>query len=85
VIFLEDRRQWHFQSRFIAYSQPDRDGRFRTTGLPPGKYLVLALDFIEPGEHTNAGFLERMRPRATRFSFAEAETKTLDLVLQPSS
>jgi hypothetical protein len=85
VIFSENRRQWHFQSRFLAYSRPDQDGRFKATGLPPGEYLAIALDYIEPGAQTDPEFLARVHARTTRFSLTEGETKTLNLRLQPSS
>ncbi len=82
VIFPDDRAQWHFQSRRLAFSRPDRDGRFTATGLPPGEYLAIALDTIEPGEQTDPEFLERVRPRATRFSLADGEAKTMYLPMQ---
>jgi len=84
AIVAADRAQWNFLSRYVAYCRPDRTGRFKATGLPPGEYLAIALDDIEPGEQTDPAFLERVQSRATRFSLARGETKTLDLQLQPS-
>ena len=81
VVFPEDRGQWHFQSRFLARSQPDKTGRFNAN-LPPGKYLAIAVDALGPGEELDPEFLERALPRATRFSLLEGETRPLDLRLQ---
>jgi len=81
VVFPEDRGQWHFQSRFLARSQPDKTGRFNAN-LPPGKYLAIAVDALGPGEELDPEFLERALARATRFSLLEGETRPLDLRLQ---
>ena len=58
----------------------DEKGRFRITGLPPSeRYLALAADYLEDGEHYDPEFLERMRVAATPFSLDEAETRALEL------
>ena len=84
AIVAADRAQWNFLSRYLAYCRPDQDGRFKATGLPPGEYLAIALDYIEPGAQTDPDFLERIQSRVTRFSLARGEAKTLDLQLQSS-
>jgi hypothetical protein len=84
AIVAADRAQWNFLSRYLAYCRPDQNGRFKATGLPPGEYLAIALDYIEPRAHTDADFLERVQRHATRFSLAKGETKALDLRLEPS-
>ena len=66
-------------TRFIRSSRPDQDGRFKVRGLPPGRYVAVALDYIEPGEETNPETLEQLRSRGTSITVREGEMRALDL------
>jgi hypothetical protein len=79
-VFAQDSARWSIPT-YVRTLRPGRDGRFRTSGLRPGSYYAIALDYIDPGEANDPEFLERVRTRAVRFSLGEAETKTLDLTL----
>jgi len=80
LVFAADAAKWTYPSRFVRTVSADDKGRFRITGLPPDdRYLVLAADYLEDGEHFDPEFLERMRNAATEFSLNEAETRTLEL------
>ncbi len=58
----------------------DAQGRFRINGLPPSeRYLAVATDYLEDGEHYDPEFLERMRSAAVDFSLNDLETRALDL------
>jgi hypothetical protein len=81
VVFPQERERWGSGSRYVRSSRPDQDGRFKITGLPPGEYSAVAVEYVEPGEQTDPDFLERIKPKATPFSINEGETKTLDLKL----
>jgi hypothetical protein len=81
IVFAQEKEKWTANSRYIAISRPDQDGRFKTTSLPPGDYCAVAVDRVEPGQWTDPEFLESVRPRASMFSLMEAETKTLELKL----
>jgi hypothetical protein len=84
LIFPQDPHQWHFQSRYLARRPIDQASAFSAVGLSPGEYFALAVDDtdLEPGEETDPRLLERASTRATRFSLAAGEVKTLDLRLQ---
>lgn len=82
VVFAEDRERWGPLSRFIAVGRPDQDGRYQVTGLPPGDYLAVAVEYVQQGEWMDSAFLERVRSRAVAFRLAPGETKVLDLRLQ---
>jgi hypothetical protein len=50
--------------------------------MPPGTYLVAALDYLDEGEWQDPEFLERLRESASRATIREGETKTVNLQLQ---
>ena len=81
VAYPEDSAKWIEKSRFLAAVRPDRAGRYTVRALPPGNYLVVALDFLEEGDSNDPEFLEKIRSRATKVTLAEGETRTLDLKL----
>lgn len=85
IVFAQDRDRWDFGSRYLRTGRPDQDGRFKVAGLPPGSYYAIAVDYIEPGDASDPEYLERVVSKATRFSIAEGETKTLDLKITASS
>jgi hypothetical protein len=85
VVFPQDRERWGPGSRYLRTGRPDQDGRFKITGLPPGQYYAIAVDYIEQGDSNDPEFLDRVQQRATRFSLNDGETKTVDLKITPAS
>ena len=81
VVFHRDREKWKPPSRYIRTSRPDQDGRFKMAGVPPGDYLIVASDTLDPLQATDPDYLDRIQNRGSRFSLGEGETKTLDLKL----
>jgi protocatechuate 3,4-dioxygenase beta subunit len=80
VVFSEDSQKWTVPStRWVTGTRPDQDGRFRVRGMPPGSYYAIAVDYIAQGEWSDPELLERLKPKAHRFSLGEGESKTLDL------
>jgi hypothetical protein len=83
IVFAEDPAKWRVPSRrWVAGVRAGRDGRFRVRGLPPGAYLAVALSDIADGQWMNPEVLERLRPRAERFSLDEGQSRTLELKLR---
>ena len=85
IVFAQDREQWTATSRYRSSGRPDQDGRYRITSLPPGRYYIVAIDHLEPGQASDPEFLERIHGKATAFSLSEGETKSIDLKLNSSS
>lgn len=81
VVFAEDNVHWVPQTRFIRTGRPDQDGRFTIRGLPPERYLAVAVEYLEPGEETSPETLEQLKSMATSLSLAEGETRTAELKL----
>jgi hypothetical protein len=81
VIFPRDREMSTTLNRYFRLSRPDQTGQFTIASLPAGEYLVVALDSVDPSDARDPEFLAALRSRASSFSLAEGETKTLDLKL----
>jgi hypothetical protein len=79
LVFAEDRSSRGPQTRFTQTARPDQDGRYSIRGLPPGRYLAVALDYLEQGEETDRDRLESLEGPAVRMELREGETRALDL------
>lgn len=81
VVFPNDAERWVPTSRFFSTARPDQQGRFEATKLPPGDYLVLAVDYIEDGQQTDPDFLQQMRAYATPVQLNDGEKRPVTLKL----
>jgi hypothetical protein len=81
IVFADDPAKWGPHSRFIESARPDQKGRFTVRGLPPGRYVAIAVGYLEPGEERDPDLLEVWRKAATPFTLSEGETYALDLKL----
>jgi hypothetical protein len=81
VAFSEDAQRWTPRSRFIVSSRPNAMGQFTLRALPPGRYLVIGVDYLETGDEQDPEILETLRRKATPLTIGDGETKTLDLKL----
>jgi hypothetical protein len=80
VVFAADAAKWPYPSRFVRRVSTDEKGQFRISGLPQTeRYLAIATDYLEDGEHYDPEFLERMRDSATPFSFDQTTSQALEL------
>jgi len=79
VVFAEESSRWGFRSRYVRAVRTDQQGRFEITGLPPGRYLAAALDYVPEGEESNPQFLQDLSSLAQRFQLDAGERETLDL------
>jgi hypothetical protein len=82
VVFPEETSRWREDSRTVRAARPDQRGEFSIKGLPAGKYLIAALDYVQDGQWYDPEFLADLRPRAQPLSLAEAESKRIDLTVQ---
>jgi hypothetical protein len=81
IVFPDDRQRVGYASRFLRNARGDQEGRYRIQGLPAGEYLAVAVPSSQDIEWNNPDVLEQLRPGATRFSLAEGEKKTVQLMM----
>jgi hypothetical protein len=83
VVFPRDKELRTTSNRYFRLSRSDQAGQFKITTLPPGEYLVIAVEAIDPADARDPDFLEALRASASSFSLSEGESRTLDLKLVP--
>ncbi len=81
IVFAADEGRWAPESRFIASERPDQKGRVRVTGLPPGDYLMAAVEWVEEGQWLDPQFLQRLRPLASKLVLEAGKTAEAQLKL----
>jgi hypothetical protein len=81
IAFADDPEKWGPHSRFIQSARPDQQGRFTIRGLPPGRYLAIAVGYLESDGEQDPDLLESWRQGGTPFTLLEGETHALDLRL----
>lgn len=81
VVFSADKSHWVPTSRRIRYVRPGADGKFQVPNLPPGEYLVAAVNDIEPGEWFDPAVLDQLSRTAIALALVEGEKKVQDLKL----
>ncbi|HVG55195.1 MAG TPA: carboxypeptidase-like regulatory domain-containing protein [Vicinamibacterales bacterium] len=80
VLFPEDEAEWtKASSRFFATARPDQQNRFTINGLPAGRYLAAAVEYLEPGEGRNPETLSRLRGNATAIELTEGASRSVTL------
>jgi hypothetical protein len=83
VAFPEDQQRWTPLTRAIGSVRPDQQGRFSLRGLPPGRYLVAAIDYLQSGQERDLKLLERLRARATAVVLTEGGTQNVTVTMVP--
>jgi hypothetical protein len=82
VVFPQEMSRWRDDSRTVRAARPDQRGEFSIKGLPAGKYLIAAVDYVQDGQWYDPEFLADLRPRAQPLSLTEAESKRIDVTVQ---
>ena len=84
VAFSQNRELWIGTTRYRGIASSDGGGRYKMTSLPAGSYYIVAVERTEPGEWQDPEFLARVLPKATAFTVADGDTRTIDLKLSPA-
>jgi len=79
IAFPSDEKLWVPQSRHILTARTDSAGTYRLAAVPPGDYLIVAVEDVDQGEWFDPEFLDQIKNDATRVKVGEGEQKTQDL------
>ena len=82
IFFSEDKASWRVNSSKMRRSGVDPTGRYKLTGLMPGRYFIAAvprerMNGLTPG--TDAAFFEQMSKDSTAVVVGEDEQRQVDL------
>jgi hypothetical protein len=73
IVFAADKKFWRAGSRRIASVRPASDGRFVSTGLPPGDYRIAAVTDVRQGEWFDPVFLEQLVPASVPVTISDGQ------------
>jgi hypothetical protein len=79
IVYAADKALWSPPTRRVAMARPGNDGKFTVRDLPPGDYLIAAVDDLEPGEWMDPAFLAQLVTASINVSIADGETRTQDI------
>jgi len=81
VVFPSEAEKWTEDSRFVRSARPDQEGKFQIRGLPPGEYLVVALEYVEEGMWNDPEYLDSIRRYGQKLTLGDTDSQTLTLKL----
>lgn len=81
VTFTEDKSLWGTTTARVRASRPDQAGVAKARALPPGDYLVAAVERLEQGAEWDPETLARLASHATRVTLTEGGTQTVAVTL----
>jgi protocatechuate 3,4-dioxygenase beta subunit len=80
VVFADDRGKWFQGSRWLKMGRGRGDGSFTVSALPPGEYLVAAVDRLEEtADWQDPEFLQEIASGATRVTLGGRQAQTVPL------
>lgn len=85
IAFPVDSNLWRPMSRFIQAARANKDGTYTIRGLPPGEYLLCAVDDVDQGEWYDPDLLRQLRAGASRLLLQEGDNKSQNLKIVVSS
>jgi hypothetical protein len=81
VALPTDRALWLPNARRVRSTRPATDGQFAFADLPPGSYVLAAVDDLEPTDLSDPKFLEAIAGAGVQLTLGEGEKKRQDLRL----
>lgn len=81
LVFADDLQRWHPRSRFVRRAQLNDAGQYVVRGLPAGAYRAVALDYLEEGQESNPGTLQRLRLSGATFTLEDGGAHRMPLPL----
>jgi hypothetical protein len=83
VIMVDDPQKWGPHSRFIRRVRTNASGRFTIQGLPAGRYIGVALQYLLAGDEGNPELLTRLRPLGQALMLDDAGSSAVTINVSP--
>ena len=81
VLLPSEAKAGSAATRFTRTIRPDQQGSYSVRGLPPGEYLVAAVESLEQGREWDPEFQGRVRDVGRTVTLKEGQSLALDLKL----
>jgi hypothetical protein len=81
VLLPSEPKEGAAAMRFTRTVRPDQEGSYRVRGVPPGRYLVAAVESLEQGREWDPEFQKRVREAARSITLSEGQSLAVDLKL----
>jgi hypothetical protein len=81
VALPTDHALWLANARRVRSTRPATDGHFAFADLPPGSYVLAAVDDLEPSDLSDPKILETIAGAGVQLTLGEGEKKRQDLRL----
>jgi Carboxypeptidase regulatory-like domain len=82
ILFPEQKASPRALERLVWVGRPDHTGAYRLAGIPPGTWMVAAIDFIEEGQWLDPAFLESLRSTAVKMEFQPQQQMKIDISIK---
>ena len=81
VLFPADETRWLGIGDNVRHARTDQTGLFRLSTVPPGDYLAVALETLQPWQAADPEFLATLKDAASRVTVREGQPSQLTLAL----
>jgi hypothetical protein len=81
LLFPADEARWLGMSDNVRHARTDQTGLFRLAAVPPGDYLAVALETMQPWQAPDPEFLATLKDGASRVTVREGQPSQLTLSL----
>ena len=81
VLFPADEARWLGIADNVRHARTDQTGLFRLATVPPGDYLAVALETLQPWQAADPEFLATLKDAASRVTVREGQPSQLTLPL----
>jgi hypothetical protein len=81
IVFADDSEKWFENSQFVRAARPDQHGQYEVTGMPPGEYLAVAIDYVPDRIWNDPDYLDSIRRYGQKVTLTDGARSTLSLKL----
>ena len=82
VLFPEDQARWLGIGDNIRFGRADQKGQVRLENVPPGDYLAIALQTVQPWQVADPEFLATLKDAASKVTVREGQPSQLTLKIK---